>query len=433
MLEIHSNEWINQPKDSIFIFNDITPSQINLLASNGFKAYISIHGSVNSHSSILSRAFNLTALTALETSLDSFTNGQIAIIDGMKGNCIINPDSSTIAYYEQIFTQIQSNSVSQMDLAKLPNTTKEGIHIQLMCNIEIPQEIDKIIETRCDGIGLFRTEFLFLDRDSFPSEEEQFTIYKSIIEKMDGRPVTIRTFDLGGDKFSHFLQMQKEDNPYLGCRGIRFSLSLIEMFKAQLRSIIRASKYGNVKIMFPMVIGVEDFLAAKVVVMQCYQELIEQSYNPIPNIPLGVMIEIPAAALCSNELAQHCDFFSIGTNDLVQYTLAVDRNNESMSGYYIQHHPAVLKLINQTLISAATHHIPVSICGEMASTPEYIPLLMGMGVTEFSINTSSYFKVKSVIKKCDKKLYKLCNANNIETLVQVEDLVFNKLKPYYHT
>lgn len=296
--------------------------------------------------------------------------------------------------------------------------------INLEINIEVPEEITHTATLSPDGIGLFRTEFLFMDKDTLPTEEEQFKIYKDMAEKMGNKPVVIRTFDLGGDKFSNIFASAKEENPFLGNRGLRFSLSHPNIFRAQINAILRASIYGKIKIMFPMVMGVKDFLKAKTFVKKVMSNLITKGYEVDENIEIGVMIEIPSAAICSEQLAKEVDFFSLGTNDLIQYTLSVDRTNELLSDYYIPHHPAVLNLIKMTADSANKYNIPVSVCGAMASTPKYIPILIALGITTFSIAPSAYLDVKKrVLDLKDEDIIELQKANLLTDIDSIETII----------
>ncbi|MBM4400171.1 MAG: phosphoenolpyruvate--protein phosphotransferase, partial [Candidatus Cloacimonetes bacterium] len=272
----------------------------------------------------------------------------------------------------------------------------------------------------------------YLNRNTIPDEEEQTRVYSELLQRMNNLPVTIRTFDLGGDKLSFYQQHKPEENPYLGSRGIRFSLLENAMFKTQIRAILRASVLGQVSIMFPMIISTEDFIAGKSIISECMKELDKDCIAYNKSIPVGAMIETPSSALCSEHLAKVCGFFSLGTNDLVQYTLAVDRNNDKVSSYYIQHHPSVLMLIKKTLESARKTGIPVSVCGEMASEPKYVPLLIGMGINELSINPSKTAQVKAVIRNCDDSLCELLSNFDFNTDVSsIETLINTTLKPYY--
>jgi len=418
--------------DKVPIFAEMTPSMVGRLANAKIGAYLSSKGSYNSHASILTRALGLVAIANISNLKDVVQNDDLLIVDGDEGKLIINPDEETLDYYVQ---KVQVEELLRQRLEKLKasaSLTSDGQKITLYANIGIPEELEGITNLGCDGIGLFRTEFLYLSRQTLPSEDEQYEIYRLMAERMAPTPVTIRTFDLGGDKLAPLGLEGAEENPYLGNRGIRFSLAHHDIFHTQLRAILRASAHGNVRIMFPMIIDVEDFNEAKHIFNHCQEELYSEGVSFNSSIELGAMIEIPSAALEADSLAKACDFLSIGTNDLVQYTLAVDRNNDNVSRYYIQHHPAVLSLIRQTILSAAKFKTPLSVCGEMASLPHYIPLLLGLGVRELSVNPSNYFTVKAIVQKCDHELFQLLSRFDFSGSVQdIEELIYKDLKHYY--
>ena len=419
-------------KDQIPVLKEIVPSLVSKLAQQGIRAYIVAKGSYNSHSSILSRALGLVAIANIPDLLETVKDDDLIIVDGYSGSLFINPDKVTLDLYKQKTERerIKQEKLRQLQLSD--SKTATGIKIKLLTNIGVLDELEIIKDLSCEGIGLFRTEFLYLGKQNLPSEEEQFTVYKELAEKMNPMPVTIRTFDLGGDKLAPLGSEKQEENPYLGNRGIRFSLSRPDIFSPQVRAILRASVFGKVQIMFPMIIDAEDFRKAKKFVQNCQQELSVQGIAFSQEIPLGAMIEIPSAALCSEELARECDFLSIGTNDLVQYTLAADRNNENVTSYYIQHHPSVLGLIKQTVKSAKKYQTPLSVCGEMASHPQYIPLLIGMGITELSVNPGSFWIAKSIVQKCDDRLFALTeNLDFVTPIYIVEHLINIDLKSYY--
>ena len=419
-------------KDQIPVLKEIVPSLVSKLAQQGIMAYLVAKGSYNSHSSILSRALGLVAIANIPDLLETVKDDDLIIVDGYSGSLFINPDKATLDLYKQKTERerIKQEKLRQLQLSD--SKTATGIKIKLLTNIGVLDELEIIKDLSCEGIGLFRTEFLYLGKQNLPSEEEQFTVYKELAEKMNPMPVTIRTFDLGGDKLAPLSSEKQEENPYLGNRGIRFSLSRPDIFSPQVRAILRASVFGKVQIMFPMIIDAEDFRKAKKFVQNCQQELSVQGIAFSQEIPLGAMIEIPSAALCSEELARECDFLSIGTNDLVQYTLAADRNNENVTSYYIQHHPSVLGLIKQTVKSAKKYQTPLSVCGEMASHPQYIPLLIGMGITELSVNPGSFWIAKSIVQKCDDRLFALTeNLDFVTPIYIVEHLINIDLKSYY--
>lgn len=418
--------------DQVLIFKEMTPSLIAKLAHAGVGAYLCARGSYNSHSSILSRALKIVAIANIPDLLQKVQDGDSLIVDGDEGKLIVNPDDETMEYYVQ---KIQVEDLLRQKLERLKVSASQTLDkrtITLYANIGLPEELEAILNLDCDGIGLFRTEFLYLSRQNLPTEDEQYEIYRMLAERLAPAPVTIRTFDLGGDKLAPLGLGTHEDNPYLGNRGIRFSLMHHDLFNTQLRAILRASAFGKIRVMFPMILDVEDFKEAKRFFNRCQEELYSEGVAFDSSIPLGAMIEIPSAALEADALARDCDFLSIGTNDLVQYTLAVDRNNEHVSRYYIQHHPAVLSLIRHTILSADKFGTPLSVCGEMASLPIYVPLLIGMGITELSVNPLNYFMVKAIVQKCDAKLTKLITRFNFSSSVhEVEQLIYKELKHYY--
>ncbi len=432
-LSEEDNEDFPHPEPSdVILMPEITPSRVTAMAKHGIKAYCTEKGSYNSHSSILTRALDLIALTSIPDLMKNTKDGQAIILDGLSNKVLIDPDQETLRVYRDLQDKYKTKLTALKQLQDKAAITLDGRSIKISLNLELPQEVDAISSLNSDGIGLFRTEFLYLSRNELPSEDEQTRVYSGILKKMAPTPVTFRTFDLGGDKLSHLLHFNKEDNPYLGSRGLRFSLQQKELFKTQIRAILRASVHGQSKIMFPMVIDVEDFLAAKAIFEQCCLDLTREGTPYASKIELGVMIEIPSAALCSSQLAAEADFFSIGTNDLVQYTLAVDRNNQAVASYYIQHHPAVLSLIRLTVQNAQKAGIPVSVCGEMASINEYIPLLIGMGISDLSVNPNHYLQTKSIVLKCDQALLdKVGQDQHYRSVHTLETLIYKDLKPYY--
>lgn len=432
MLIGESDDSFSFHEDDILFLHDITPSLVSAFAKAGVNAYCIEHGSYTSHSSILARAYNITAFVLDEEVIEKIKDDDVAIIDSESEVLIINPTSEQLTVYKIKLNKQKEKEALANSIVLLPSETKTGKHIILKANIDFSGEIQQLVEKHLEGIGLFRTEFIYLNRNIIPDEEEQTRVYSELLQRMNNLPVTIRTFDLGGDKLSFYQQHKPEENPYLGSRGIRFSLLENAMFKTQIRAILRASVLGQVSIMFPMIISTEDFIAGKSIISECMKELDKDCIAYNKSIPVGAMIETPSSALCSEHLAKVCGFFSLGTNDLVQYTLAVDRNNDKVSSYYIQHHPSVLMLIKKTLESARKTGIPVSVCGEMASEPKYVPLLIGMGINELSINPSKTAQVKAVIRNCDDSLCELLSNFDFNTDVSsIETLINTTLKPYY--
>ncbi len=432
ILNVKERTNLKFKQDDIVFLHEITPSLVSNLAKAGVKAYCTEHGSHTSHSSILSRAMGFTAIVVSEEIIYKLKDGDQAVLDAEGNKVIIKPNPTQINIYAQKLHALKEKEDFLKSQSDLPAITKTKVKINIKANIEYPGEVANVLDNNCDGIGLFRTEFIYLNRVALPDEEEQTNVYSNLIKKLNNLPVIIRTFDLGGDKLSYMQQFVREENPFLGCRGIRFSLQQTSLFKTQVKAILRASVYGKVSIMFPMIISMDDFVIAKELVSECKAELNRSGIKFNKNVPIGAMIETPSAALSSDHLANVCDFFSLGTNDLVQYTLAVDRNNDKVAPYYIQHHPAVLMLIKQTVLSAKKAGIPVSICGEMASELMYVPLLVGLGINEFSINPAKASAVKAVIRNCDKKLFEIISGFDFNTsIADIENLLKHTLKPYY--
>jgi len=426
------HEQVQYDADDIVFVHEITPSMVSNLSKAGVKAYCTERGSRTSHSSILTRSMDFTTLVARDSIIKLLKDDDTAILDALNSKIIINPDKQQLKLYHKILLEQKEKDVwLKAELAK-PAITKNRVKISVKANIEYPGELINVLNNHCDGIGLFRTEFIYLNRNSLPDEEEQTRVYSDLLSKMNNLPVIFRTFDLGGDKLSYLQQFSREENPYLGCRGIRFSLQQSALFKTQVRAVLRASVHGKALLMFPMIISTEDFISAKNIVLKCMDELTEKNIPYDKNLQVGAMIETPSAALCAEQLASVCDFFSLGTNDLVQYTLAVDRNNDKVAPYYVQHHPAVLMLIKQTIRAAHKAGIPVSICGEMASELMYIPFLVGLGLHELSLNSAKIAEIKAVIRNCDKKLFDLVENFDLNSdLNTTEHFIKHTLKPYY--
>jgi len=427
-------EQLSWNSGEIACLPQITPSLVVRIAKASMSGYVTTHGSYNSHSSILTRSFQLPAVTSVGDILPELLNGQTAILDPDKGLLITDPDELTLSHYKKFIKEQENTRKSLQAILSQPAVTAHGIPVTLCANIEYPEEKDLVLNNHFDGIGLYRTEFLYLNTPVLPDEETQFAAYRDVLTALGDKPVVIRTFDLGGDKLSHLLHFKREENPYLGRRGIRFSLAQPELFKTQLRAILRAAVFGNARLMFPMVNSVEEVLAARHILTQGIGELQEEGIEHQADIPVGVMIETPAAVLNIDQLARVCSFFSIGTNDLVQYILATDRNNDAVSDYYIPHHPAVLKLIRQTVRAAADAHIPLAVCGEMASQPLYLPLLIGMGITELSVVPSAAAQVKAIIRKCDHRLQELVDKLNPDMpIAMLERFLHTELSTYTQT
>lgn len=400
----HEKDVLSHLKEPvILIAHDLSPSDTATMDKKNVVAFATDIGGPTSHTAIMARSLEIPAVVGLDRVSKEVTNGDTVIIDGNHGHVIVDPDLETIDRYsreEKKFSEL----ISELDKLKtLPAETKDGRKIQLSANIEFPDEIPSVIAHGAEGIGLYRTEYFYLNRSDLPIEEEQFEAYKTVAEKMMPQSVVLRTLDLGGDKFLSSLELPREINPILGLRAIRFCLSRVDIFKTQLRAILRASVYGKFKIMYPMISNLTELRKANEVLEEVRKDLRAAKIPFDEKIEVGAMIEIPSAAIMSDVLATECDFFSIGSNDLIQYALAVDRVNEKIAYLYDPTHPAILKLILQVIVNAKKNKIGVGICGEMGSDPVTALLLVGLGID--SISTSAFIlpKVKKAIRSVNYK------------------------------
>lgn len=384
-------------EDTIVVAHDLTPSDTAQLDRSKVIAFLTNIGGRTSHSAIMARTLEIPAVVGLGDITTSVKAGDTIIVDGINGDVIINPDNATIEEYKAKRENFLKEQEELRKLVDVKTVTKAGKRVEVCGNIGKPEDVHQVLANGGDGIGLFRTEFLYMDRDSAPTEDEQYESYKYVLEKMEGKQVVIRTLDIGGDKTLPYLPLPQEMNPFLGYRAIRLCLDRKEVFKVQLRALLRASIYGNLAVMFPMISGLEEFEAAKEVVEECKAELKAEGKEYSDKIQWGIMVEIPAAAVYADELAKHVDFFSIGTNDLIQYTLAADRMSEKVSYLYNPMHPAVLRLIKMTIDGAHKHGKWVGMCGEMAGDETAIPTLVEYGLDEFSMSASSMLNAKKLI------------------------------------
>jgi phosphotransferase system enzyme I (PtsI) len=383
----------------IIVAKDLTPSDTAQLNREYVLGFITELGGKTSHSAIIARALEIPAVSGIKDATEILKTGDLIILDGVKGIIYINPDESLIDEYQN---KIQREMEEKRELLIYKDRkvlTKDGKRIEVAANISSKEEVDVALKYGADGIGLFRTEFLFMNRETAPTEEEQFEVYKYVLEKMDFRPVIIRTLDVGGDKKIPYIDVGTEMNPFLGLRAIRLCFERLDLFKTQLKALLRASIYGNLKIMFPMISKVDEIKRAKEILEDVKAELKKAGQKFSDKIEIGIMIEVPSAAIISDLLAKEVDFFSIGTNDLIQYTLAVDRMNEKVSNIYEPSHPAVLRLIKMVIDNAHKEGKWVGMCGEMASDISMIPLLIDYGIDELSMSAPSVLKVKKEILK----------------------------------
>ena len=380
----------------ILVAHNLTPSDAASMDRQLVLGIATDLGSRTSHTAIIARSLNIPAVVGLHDATEKLESGQHVLIDGYTGVLIVDPTAETLSYYGEI--EIRKGQVTKelKQLRETTSTTSDGRHIVLSANIELPGDVDAVGENGAEGIGLYRTEFLFVNRNTLPSEEEQYETYRKVAEQVKPNPLIIRTFDLGGDKLAvGAVDVGDELNPFLGWRAIRFCLENIDIFKTQLRAILRASAVGNVKIMFPMISGLEELRHAKAVLDECRNEVGEKKSG---KMEVGAMIEIPSAAISADALAREVDFFSIGTNDLIQYTIAVDRVNERIAHLYEPTHPAVLRLLKMIADAAHANDIWVGVCGEMARDVATIPILVGLGMDELSVGATSVPRVKMAVR-----------------------------------
>lgn len=389
------------PKGSVLIAKDFTPSMTSRINRENVYAIIAEVGSVTSHSAILARAIDIPAVLSVKDASELIKDGDLLAIDGSKGKILFDPDQETVQKYENARQSYFEEKASLAEYFSRETVTKSGVKKAVYGNIGKPEDAEAVIHNGGEGIGLFRTEFLFMDRPSLPTEEEQFEAYSTVAKAMGTKEVIIRTLDIGGDKAVPYLEIPKEDNPFLGYRAIRYCLDNPDIFKIQLRAILRAAYFGNIKIMLPLITDTEEVLSAKALIAECEDELQREGALFKENIPLGVMIETPAAVLIADELAKIADFFSIGTNDLTGYVMAVDRGNGKVSGLYSVQRPAVLKAIEMTVKSAKNAGIPVGMCGESAADSELIPKLVEWGLDEFSVTPNSILRTRKEICECE--------------------------------
>ncbi|MCK5862177.1 MAG: phosphoenolpyruvate--protein phosphotransferase [Candidatus Hydrogenedentes bacterium] len=419
-------------QESIIVAHDLTPSDTASMDTSKALGLIIEAGSVTSHSSILARALEIPAVIGVEDASAAVTAGTMVIVDGSSGRIILDPTRETCVRYRKAQERLIERRAALLRSTKgKPACTVDGVEVMLRANIELPLEIEHSQNVNAQGIGLYRTEYLFIDRDSLPEEEEQYKAYAHVAEAIAPHPVVLRTMDIGGDKFVAHLQILKEDNPQLGWRAVRFCLARPDIFKTQLRAMLRASVHGTIEIMFPMISGIEELRKVKEVVHEVMADLDEEKIPYNSNIKIGSMIEVPSAVMLADLLAQESDFFSIGTNDLIQYLLAVDRVNEKIAHLYEPAHPAVIRMIHQAAQAARVRNIPCSICGEMAGDALYTELLLGLGITALSMAPVAIPRIREEIshiylgeaRTLARKALKMRTAAEIKELMEKRHLI----------
>lgn len=402
MLNEKTVDLSNLKPNTIIVATELTTSETAKLDFKNISGIITEIGGENSHTSIMARTHAIPAITGIENATSIFKNDDNVAIDGTLGEIYVNPTEEEKQKLLNLQKQLEEEKLELEKYKNEETKTIDGTKVKLYANIGILKDVEVAIEKTAEGIGLFRSEFLYMDSDTMPTEESQFEVYKNVAEMMQDKEVIIRTLDIGGDKELKYLKLEKEANPFLGLRAIRLCLDNLPLFKTQLRAILRASAFGKVEIMFPMISSMEELRKAKKVLEECKKELDNENIEYNKNIKVGIMVEIPSAALIADKLAKECDFFSIGTNDLIQYTVAVERGNEKISKLYTKFHPSVIKLIKMAIDGAHSANIICGMCGEAAGDLFYIPLLIGLGLDEFSMNSNSLLKARKRINNLDK-------------------------------
>jgi phosphoenolpyruvate-protein phosphotransferase (PTS system enzyme I) len=417
----------------IIVARNLTPSDTALINRELVRGFVTEQGSRTSHSAIMARSLGIPAIVALPGICTKVATGDYVLLDGYSGKLIGEPSEQTRFEYGQIERHKVAVAQQLEAIRETPSNTRDGRHIVLSANIELPSELDAVATSGAEGIGLFRTEFLFLNKTAPPSEDEQYESYKLVAERCSPHGVIIRTLDIGGDKLMHLADQISEDNPFLGCRAIRLCLAQPELFKTQLRAILRAGAHGQVRLMYPMIGQTDEIRRANAHLAECKKELADRGVPYLHDIEVGSMIELPAAALIADQLAKEVKFFSVGSNDLVQYTLAVDRGNERIAHLYQPAHPAVLRLLAMAAKAAHENGIWIGLCGEMASEIHLTPLLLGLGIDEFSVGTPAVPRIKKALQSLDSQACKELagRASSMTDPQEIETLCRDYAKQHY--
>ncbi len=391
------------PKNTILVAKELATSDTAKLDLKNIAGIVSELGGINSHMAIMARTHEIPAVVGIKQVMQIIKEDDFVAINGTTGEIFLNPSKEECEKLEKIKENSKKQKEQLENYKNQISVTKDGHHIELLANIGGEKDVELVINNTAEGVGLFRSEFLYMNSEDFPTENEQFEVYKKVAEKLQNKRIIIRTLDIGGDKELKYMKLPKEQNPFLGYRAIRIFLDNRALFKVQLRAILRASKYGNLAIMLPMISSLEELVEAKKVIQEVKEELKAKQIEFNENIEIGIMIEIPSAAIMSDVLAKECDFFSIGTNDLIQYTMAVERGNEKVANLYSHFHPAIIRLIKYVIDNAHKNHILCGMCGEAAGDLQFIPILIGLGLDEFSMNANKILPARKLIRELDFK------------------------------
>lgn len=427
LLGVKVNDPSTIDEQVVIIAEDLTPSDTAQLDRNFVKGFATNIGGRTSHSAIMARSLEIPAVVGTKTILEDVKDGDMIILDGLEGNVIINPSADQVSHYEEVAKAYEAQKAEWVKLKNEKTVSKDGQHVELAANIGTPNDVEGVLGNGGEAVGLYRTEFLYMGRDNFPTEEEQFEAYKAVLEAMGEKPVVVRTLDIGGDKELPYLHLPKEMNPFLGYRAVRLCLDDTDLFRTQLRALLRASAYGKLRIMFPMIATLNEFRAAKALLLEEKAKLVSEGVTVSDEIEVGMMVEIPSAAVLADQFAKEVDFFSIGTNDLIQYTMAADRMNEKVSYLYQPYNPSILRLVKMVIDAAHKEGKWTGMCGEMAGDQTAIPLLLGLGLDEFSMSATSILPARSLISKLSKaEMAELAaEALNKSTVEEVIELVEN--------
>ncbi|KHD84878.1 phosphoenolpyruvate--protein phosphotransferase [Heyndrickxia ginsengihumi] len=412
-------------EEVVVIAEDLTPSDTAQLNREFVKGFATNVGGRTSHSAIMARSLEIPAVVGTKTAIQDIQNGDLVIVNGLTGDVHINPTPEVVEQYKKEQEKFEQQKAEWAKLLHEKTVSKDGHHVELVANIGTPNDLQGVVDNGGEGVGLYRTEFLYMGRDELPTEEEQFESYKAVLEGLNGKPVVVRTLDIGGDKKLPYLPLPEEMNPFLGFRAIRLCLDRQDIFRTQLRALLRASAYGNLKIMFPMISNLNEFREAKSILLEEKDKLIQEGVKVSDEIEVGIMVEIPSTAVLADLFAKEVDFFSVGTNDLIQYTMAADRMNERISYLYQPYNPSILRLVKRVIDAAHQEGKWAGMCGEMAGDEIAIPLLLGLGLDEFSMSASSILKARSQIRTLNKAdMEKLAEqALNLTTNDEVLELV----------